>query len=205
MTFRIPESLREYYGDVAVRRAVDALIEKLDGAKMPEVGWQEARNYNQALLMAAQVRADLVDLLFGVWEESFGQAKPDRLGEDYYGWEEEDHPLATIWKNKTLVRYYYRDKRPPSADGRSEGLGVEVFGDQNLRPFVVRYAKGDTVAEPGAIAETEGWESTHQNLFDSAVLVNHSVDVRAFLHDPCPALVQFRKDAHAVVDALRQD
>ena len=58
MTFPIPQSLKEYYGDRAVRSAVDALAEKLKGIDMPEVGWEEGRNYNQALLMAAQVRAD---------------------------------------------------------------------------------------------------------------------------------------------------
>ena len=204
MTFHIPESLREYYGNVAVRCAVDALTKKLDGTEMPEVLWEEARSYNQALLMAAQVRADLVDLLFHVWEESFGQAEPDRLGEDYYGWEEGDYTLALIWKDKDLARYYYRDRLPPGEDGRSDQLGVMVSENRNLGLSVVRYAQGNDVAEPGAIARTEGWESTYDATDDYDYLVNQPVDIGESLDNPCPALARFRDEARAVVDALCQ-
>ena len=60
-----PDSLRAYYdnGNKAVGRAVDALTGKLNGADMPDCDWKEAQNYNQALLMTAQVRADYVALL----------------------------------------------------------------------------------------------------------------------------------------------
>ena len=205
MTLHIPESLREYYGNVAVRRAVDALSERLDGTNMPEVRWKEARNYNQALLMAAQVRTDLVDLLFSVWEESFGQAEPDELGEDYFGWTSGDYSLSGIWQRKELGRYYYRDQRPPSEDDRSENLGVQVLEKQKLQLFVQRFARGDTVAEPGAIAETEGWQIMHDDTGDFDYLVNQFVDVRIFLDDPCSTLARFQREASAVVDALRQD
>ena len=205
MTFHIPQSLKEYYGNVAVLRAVDALSERLDGTNMPEVQWEEARNYNQALLMAAQVRADLVDLLFRVWNESFGKAEPYRLGEDCFEWGEGAYGLSDIWKVRELGRSYYRDQLPPGEEKRSDGLGVNVSENRYLRLFVVRYEQGDSVAEPGAIAGTAGWESTHYAAGGYDYLVNQSVDVRAFLDDPGPALARFRTDARAVVDALRQD
>ena len=53
MTFPIPASLTNHFGNPAVRRAVDALVDALDGNNMPESSWDEARSYNQALLMAA--------------------------------------------------------------------------------------------------------------------------------------------------------
>ena len=55
----ISESLRAYFDNKAVRRAVDELVDQLDGTDMPNCDWEEAKNYNQALLMAAQVRAGL--------------------------------------------------------------------------------------------------------------------------------------------------
>ena len=205
MTFHIPQSLKEYYGDVAVRRAVDALSANLNGTNMPEVQWEEAQNYNQALLMAAQVRADLLDLLFRVWDESFGQAEPDRLGKDLFHLNDKDHSLAGIWEWKELVRYYYRDQRPPSEEGPSDGLGVMVSETRHVRLLVVRYAIGDKVAAPGAITGTEGWEITRYATGNREYLVNQSVDVRAFLDDPCPALARFRDDARVMVDALRRN
>jgi len=204
MTFHIPQSLKVYYGNVAVRRAVDALSANLNGTHMREVQWEEARNYNQALLMAAQVRADLVDLLFRVWDESFGQAEPDRLGEDLFHLNDEGHSLAGIWKWKELVRYYYRDQRPPSEERRSDQLGVMVSENRHLKLLVVRYEQDDDTADPGAIAGTEGWEITHYAQDGYDYLVNRSVDVRAFLDDPDTALALFRDDARAVVDALQQ-
>ena len=187
MTFYIPQGLKEYYGNVAIRRAVDALSASLDGTNMPEVQWEEARNYNQALLMAAQVRTDLVDLLFRVWDESFGKAEPYRLGEDYFEWCEGAYSLSDIWKGKELGRFYYRDQLPPGEDKRSDGLGVNVSENRDLRLFVVRYEQGDSVAEPGAIAGTAGWESTHDATGGYDHLVNQSVDVRHF--STIPALL----------------
>ena len=172
---------------------------------MPEARWEDVRNYNQALLMAAQVRADLVDLLFRVWDESFGRAEPDRLGEDYFAYEDGDCSLADLWESKELERNYYRDNLSPSEDGRADVLGVGVPEKRSLGLYVVRYAESDEIAAPGAIAGTEGWKITHDATDGYAYLVNQSVDVRKFLNDPCPALTRFRNDARAVVDALRQD
>ena len=98
------------------------LVDVLDGVNMPDTGWEEARNYNQALLMAAQVRADLADLLFRVWDASFGQANPSCLGEEYFN--SEAASPAAIWRERYVERYYYRDGRPAEEDRRSDGLFV---------------------------------------------------------------------------------
>lgn len=70
--FEIPNSVRTYVTDRKVREAVDALADVLQGDNPPEMSFEDARHYNQALLMAAQVRADHNDLLFWLWEQTFG-------------------------------------------------------------------------------------------------------------------------------------
>ena len=65
-------ALRVYFSDDAVKRATDTLVGKLAGDKLPEMTWDEARNYNRALLMACQIRTEFVDLHFRIFEETFG-------------------------------------------------------------------------------------------------------------------------------------
>ena len=205
MTFPIPSSLQEYYGNQAVRNAVDALVDVLDGADMPEVGWDEARNYNQALLMAAQVRADLADLLFRVWDATFGQADPARLGEEYFNWEEASP--AAIWRERYVERYYYRDDRPADEDGRSDGLFVWLVPPtkRTIALGVDRFAEGDDLAELPANA-TDGLEGWHIAMNDGcSYLSNQSVEIAQFLANPSQTLEQFHRDAVEMVNFLAQN
>ena len=108
-TIEIPESLKTYYKDKAVQRAVKELVGKLNGADMPDCDWDEAQNYNQALLMAAQVRADYVGLLFKVWDATFGQSDPQRLMGEYFEYEKLSPNQIWEVENKCLWRDYYRN------------------------------------------------------------------------------------------------
>ena len=72
--FEIPGSLRAYFDDKELSRAVDALTEVLQGDEPPVMKWSDAKAYNRALLMAAQVRADHNDMLFDLWDRVFGAA-----------------------------------------------------------------------------------------------------------------------------------
>lgn len=72
--FEIPGSLRAYFDDKELSRAVDALTEVLQGDEPPVMKWSDAKAYNRALLMAAQVRADHNDMLFELWDRVFGAA-----------------------------------------------------------------------------------------------------------------------------------
>lgn len=111
MTFIFPESVKSYYEDAKIRESVDALLEKLDGCGAFEnIDRNEARSYNQALLAAAQVRADYVELLFNFWEETFGKAiqqEGENLREEFLS---ENNAPKDIWKNGSL-RSYVEPKR----------------------------------------------------------------------------------------------
>jgi len=117
----VPTSLCKYYQNKAVRGAVDSLIDVLDGNNTPEVSWAEARNYNKALLSAAQVRGDFIEFLFKIWEESFGEANPGRLQGEFFEWKH--CKPAKIWTSGELNRTYYRNGNPDNG-GPSDVLGV---------------------------------------------------------------------------------
>lgn len=72
--FEIRDSLKSYFGSKTIKGAVDALSDGLKGDDQPEMTWDEARNYNQALLMAAQVRGDHNEMLFALWARTYGAA-----------------------------------------------------------------------------------------------------------------------------------
>ncbi len=207
MTFQIPESLKEYYGNQAIRNAVDALVDALDGADMPAASWEEARNYGQALLMAAQVRADLADLLFRVWDATFGQTNPARLGEEYF--DSEYASPAVIWGERYVERYYYRDGLPAEEDGPSDGLFAWLVPPTRrmIALGVERYSDGDKVLElpADAVDGLEGWHVAADMDGGYNYLTNEAVDIGEFLDDPCPALERFRRDAVEIVDFLTQD
>ena len=208
MTFLNLDSLKEYYGNKAVRKAVNALVDALDGGNMPEVLWEEARNYNQALLMAAQVRADRADLLFRVWDTTFGQTTPSRLGEEYLHLERATP--AAIWSEACVERFYYRDRRPVEENGPSDGLFVWLVPRtrRTIALGVERYSKGDDIAElPANPADVpKGWHVTgDMDGGDYYHFANNAVDMMEFLGDPCPALKRFRRDAVEMVNFLTQN
>jgi len=204
MTFTIPSSLQEYFGNQAIRTAVDALADCLDGKNMPEVRWDEARNYNQALLMAAQVRADFVDLLFRVWDATFGQANPAQLGEEYF--DSDDISPGSIWEEQYVGRYYYRDGRPAEEEGRNDGLFFWRVPHTTRRILlcVERY-EGDDCVEIAANAadRLEGWHVERSD--ETHGFLNQSVDIMEFLDNPSPVLDHFRRDAFKMVEFLTRN
>ena len=208
MTFPIPESLNHYFGDQAVRHAVDALADALDGNNMPKSVWEEARKYNQALLMAAQVRADFVDLLFRVWDRTFGPANPAQLGEEYFADQHDGFP-ARIWSNGYVERYYYRDGRPADENGPSDGLFVWLVppADRMIALGVERYADGEEVAEIPANAadRLDGWHVADTVDDDYAYFSNQPVGITEFLGNPGPVVDRFRRDAVEMVNFLARN
>ena len=121
MMFPVPESLKKYYEKRAIFNAVNALVGALDGTNAPELSREEVKNYNQALLMAAQIRTDFVDLLFRVWDEIFGKIITGKEWFDY---------RHNIWHEGYLaVSHYYG---AVENGGRSDTLGVMTASTDDL-------------------------------------------------------------------------
>lgn len=95
--FEIRDSLRTYFSDNAIKEAVNALAEVLQGDNPPSMTWDEAKNYNQALLMAAQVRTDHNEMLFALWVRTFGHALAGTQGQFQVEFEPDYCTPESIW------------------------------------------------------------------------------------------------------------
>lgn len=193
----IPESLRSYFDNKAVRRAVDELVEKLDGQDMPECDWEEAQNYNQALLMASQVRADYAALLFKVWEATFGRSDPQRLLGEYFAYDQLSP--SQIWEDEWLWRSCYRDGDPDEG-GRWDDLCVSM-GEDNLELRVYRY-NADGESNYSETPSVERWSTYTDDGEEVLCLTNENLTRAEFFSDPDAVVHRFAKDATIIVEML---
>lgn len=193
----IPESLRAYFDNKAVRRAVDELVDQLDGKDMPNCNWEEAQNYNQALLMAAQVRADYVGLLFNVWKAAFEGADPHRLSGEYF--QHEVHSPNGIWNAPWVCRSYYRGGNPEEG-GRCDDLAV-YLEETGLELRVYRYNEDENLDVAGT-PQLERWSIQENDDVGGPYLVNESVSPADFFAAPDAVIHRFAEDAANVVQAL---
>ena len=196
MTFPVPESLKKYYEERAVFNAVNALVGVLDGTNVPELSREEAKNYNQALLMAAQVRADFVDLLFRIWDEVFVKAKIVR--------EESFDNSHNIWYEGYLAISHYYDSGENG--DRSDTLGVAsgpTDGDTHtIYLYIERWDTNDHLAaRPDCVPSgLEDWKIIADD--NHWYFRNDPVDMVKFLEDPDPTLDRFRHEATKMAEFL---
>ena len=200
MAFPIPRSLKKYYEERAVFKAVNELVGVLDGSKVPELSRKEAKDYNQALLMAVQVRADFVDLLFQVWDETFGKAGI-AVEERFYS---QTYTISHIWEGGELgVSYYYGTE---DGDHRSNTLAVMTSTDGDLHEislYVQRFDRNEAPATRPACDPfgSEDWK-TIPGVDNNWWFQNKSVDMVDFLENPGPTLDRFRREAVKMVEFL---
>ena len=200
-TIEIPESLGVYYDNKAVRRAVNELVGKLDGAGMPDCDWEEAKNYSQALLMAAQIRADYVAPLFDVWEatfsRSFGRSDAQRFMGEYF--DHEHLSPSQIWKYGWLWQRYYRDGRSDKS-GRYDDFCV-ILREARLDLRVFQYNQNGEMNGSG-MPTVEGWSTQHDDIEGGLCLANEGVKFADFLSEPVRVMDRFASDAANVIEAL---
>ena len=194
----IPQSVLEYYGDRSRSRVVDILIQVLDGERALEVTWEDACNYGRALLSAAQTRADYMECLFGVWEDTFGCARPERLQGGYFEWS--DWTPQNIWTHGRLRRCYYRGGNPADG-GPSDGLGVVLGRDGGIRLFAARFDANDEILEQHADGLPDGWSVRHYARHGDHLL-NRPAKVEEIHADRSGARERLVRDAQAIVNHL---
>ncbi|MCY3793937.1 MAG: hypothetical protein OXG51_06120 [Gammaproteobacteria bacterium] len=170
---------------------------------MPDLHWEEAQNYNQALLMAAQVRADYVALLFEVWNATFGTSVPQRIMDECFSFDHEDQPPSQIWESGFLYRSYYPDG-DPEEQGRHHDLCV-CLRDANLELRCYQYDEDYTLIEPRT-PEVEGWSTTEpDDDEEGSCLTNEGVNLTDFLSDSDPVIERFAKDTDKIIEALLEN
>jgi len=185
--FEIPASVASYFSEKAVKAAVNALIFDAAGNSMPETTWAEARDYNQAVFMALQVRTELVDMMFRIWEATFGEADVSRVGEEYFDW---SYNPDYVWRERELARSQYGQA------GSDDRVPSEVFGvfikDLSIGLWIESWSDESEVVEPYAVLSVDGWERDEDDNVYRAIA---TVSLEEFLADPSDHVVQLRAKA----------
>ncbi|AKI01291.1 hypothetical protein IMCC20628_02593 [Hoeflea sp. IMCC20628] len=199
LEFEVPLSMKEYINNKRVRSAVDDLVGKLDGDDMIECDWSEAREYNQALLFAAQVRTDFVEMFYRVWEATFGVNNASRLGDGFFDYS--NSSPSDVWEHKCIEIDYYRDKNKKN-EGRSDCL-ILMLVDEEICLHVYRFLDNDSMVSLGAAADVEGWVVEQEGRGD--ILANSRVKMTDFIADPDQVIRRFSDDAKRIIEALLKD
>lgn len=196
--FRVPDSIKAYFRDKSLQTAINSLVEKLDGENMPELNWEDARQYNQALLMAAQVRADFVEMHFSLWQETFGAAGASYLGYSYFEW---DETPSHVWDECSLGNNFYREGSPDDG-GKSDCLYVS-FEDDFVKLRVYRYADDDTPTDFPEDPTIAGWQLKFDDQHRFAQ--TKPVPINSFLKTPEDHVAEMKSAAVEMVKFLRDD
>jgi len=151
----VPSSLQEYLTNRAVRLAVDELIKVIDGSNMVAEGWEEARNYNQALLMAAVVRAAQAQFLFDVWDATWGACGAGQLGDEAF---DEDMGPEQIWDDREVYRSFKLADRYKS-DGDSILFGVGFTTTNEIVIIAILVDEDDDFKEQIDLVEKGFWSA----------------------------------------------
>lgn len=108
--YSMPPSVHDYLGNPQTRNAVDSLLPLLDGMTIPEgLGMADARQFNTALLTAAQVRHDFVDMLYEIWNLTFSEAFNDLTWQDTKFFSAE-HSVQSIWNEGNVSNVIPRQR-----------------------------------------------------------------------------------------------
>lgn len=193
--FDLSPALRSYFADRAVRTAVDELLKDPAGESLPESTWEEARSFNQALLMALQVRTDFVELLFDVWDLTFGASDLNALGEAFFDW---DYSPKFIWEDRYLSREFYRNGSL-DVDGPVDDLRVS-FANSEVCLQVWRYADNEWNVPATDFAGRANW--TCRNEDDDEWAESPSHPFAKFVDNPETVLSALNVYASNAVNAL---
>ncbi len=200
--FFIPESLKSYYakGDKnPVKRAVDALVDQLDGKTIPDLDWEETQDYNKALLMAAQVRADYCDMLFRIWDATFGKCKVKGTRDNWY-LDEDEHSPAKLWENAYCGPYIYRDGDPDD-DGPNDELYV-TLENKKVELHVWRDQKVGSYLSSDKLPIVKSWKVKKDDDGDAYLKTKNGKTIEEFILDPDPAIAALKKQAADMAAAL---
>lgn len=202
--FEIPASLKAYFENKDLRRSVDALAEVLQGDEPPVMNWTDAKSYNRALLMAAQVRTDHNDMLFDLWDRVFGSAVniPRRSFE--VDLEAEDCTPHRMFEDGFVWQAMSRE----GLDDDDLEESYELMIEHDRRVIYLAVSKWDATESeyvdftfaPGKIAG--GHWNPHKNEDDVTFARSEAVDIGDFIDNPEPHIERMQQAAQAMVTYL---
>ena len=170
MTLSLPESLAAMHQDPTLMQGVFALVAKLDGKKMIAKNWTDARQYAEALTMAAVARGDYVAMMHDLWDAVFdGAAQLGTIEED-----PSDYPPSEVWENQELGKTV----RLATPLERAAKLTLYIsyrLEARNIRLEIAALDRQDNqVPVPECLAELDGWALNDEYEWDHPLLFTNS-------------------------------
>lgn len=137
--FEIPRSVEEFIANENLRTVVDSLLGNLAGSA-PVQTREEVLAYNQGILLAVQVRADLVKMLFQLFEICVAsQAKSPTRGL-IESFDASDHEISDVWDNSIVSSSFYKyDDR--KLEGEYVVVALELTSDHEFVLYATRYVE----------------------------------------------------------------
>jgi len=178
MTIALPTSIAAMQANTELTQGVFKLVDNLNGKKMFAKDWKEARQYSEALTMAAVARGDYVVLMHDLWDHFFGGDPIDELGT--IDADPSEHSPSEVWGNREIGK---------TLTLHSPISGIKDFGlyfnyDLETRKFQLSLGSFDTndnqVAVPEALAELKGWYLKHEGDWEERFLYSPKIDVSIF-------------------------
>ncbi len=193
----LPDSLKSYFDDKnpAIKTAVDDLIPMLNGKKMPVTDWNEQRSFHKALLMAAKVRADYAEFLFGLHDAIWnGCAK--LTDED-----PEEYSPSDIWENNEIPRDFWLN------DERTHWISLNVImHDEKGRIIVRAYCTlsedSDSFDVPDFVKAPEGWSNEKPSEDWINGIYSNGINLHHIIADPENAIAPLFHGAKSILSDI---
>jgi hypothetical protein len=206
-SFKINLSLNDYFAPTneKLRVAANALCKVLQGKDMPQTNsMAEARAYNRALALAAQLRADYVEMLFDVWSMTFGRELEEKFsGRFIVEYESEYRSINDIWENDDVYNAIFVKGLTNSGKEDIFELYVE-FDEGIIYLSVFKYSRKDedyldfefsTDPDQDEIL----WEVQENEDDNTKFMSSAGVSIAKLIESPATALVKLRQEAATVL------
>ncbi|TKW67149.1 MAG: hypothetical protein DI616_08775 [Paracoccus denitrificans] len=193
--FEIPESVIAYFQEQQTRAVVDSLLSNLHDPVLPDMDRRKLVDLSEGVLLACQVRADFVNFMAGLWENTFGAAIK---GSDFREFFPEDCTISTIWTEKYFWSYVARGA---DLEQIHFDLTVQIEHRSNeVKLFVWRFDDNDELPPyRPRLRIPDGWKLAQDEDGDPRLEAAVSVPIGDLIANRDPRLAELNKAASAVL------
>lgn len=210
--FKINLSIEGYFApkNQNLRVAANALCEVIQGKNMPQTtSMADARSYNRALALAAQLRADYVEMLIDVWSMSFGkEIDSNFLGKFVLEYESEHCSINDIWERGNLYNVIFAERQKKSR--KQDVFELYVVADEGVIHLAVyKYSvEGEKYLDFEFSVDTDHdeifWEVQEDEDNSRKFMSSAGVSVAELIESPTNALAKLRQEAAAVLAIIAE-
>ena len=198
--FEIPDSIRAYFREPATKSVVDALVPGLGDPVLPDTDQRtRLKSLNEGVVLACQVRAEMVSFLAGIWETTFGHALQGRDLKETFP---QECTISEIWTERHFWSYVANG---PDLERQHFDLTVSIDDTaHSVTLYIWRY-DGDTVGKFSPRQKApEGWKLSRDDNDNPHLEVTSDVPILELLENPEESVARLRDCASTAVDFICQ-